>query len=246
MFHPQGPTFLELTKQALSSTPAGYDLLAPRFEVTPFRTPDPVLDAVRPVLERAPIDAALDLCCGTGAGLGLLRPLCRERLVGVDFSRGMLEVARQRLGLDAEGEGGDGVPVELVHGDVLHLAYGAEFDVVTCFGAFGHIEVRDEARFVANIARALRVGGRFVFVTCPMPSARDPRYWLARGFNAVMRVRNALIRPPFVMYYLTFTLESARRTLEAQGFELDVHPARLEPPWDRSVVVEAHLRRRPA
>ena len=43
MFHPQGPTLRELAVQALSSVPRGYDLLAPKFDYTPFRTPDPVL-----------------------------------------------------------------------------------------------------------------------------------------------------------------------------------------------------------
>ena len=40
MYHPDGPTFWELARQALSSTTRGYDLLAPKFDVTPFRTPD--------------------------------------------------------------------------------------------------------------------------------------------------------------------------------------------------------------
>ena len=40
MFHAKGPTFWELAVQALSSTEHGYDLLAPKFDYTPFRTPD--------------------------------------------------------------------------------------------------------------------------------------------------------------------------------------------------------------
>src|SRR2546430_12186839 len=44
----------------------------------------------------APFGTGLDVCCGTGAGMELLRPLCRDRVVGLDFSRGMLEVGRQR------------------------------------------------------------------------------------------------------------------------------------------------------
>jgi hypothetical protein len=46
MFTAQGPTFRELAVQALSSVERGYDLLAPKFDHTPFRTPDAVLDAV--------------------------------------------------------------------------------------------------------------------------------------------------------------------------------------------------------
>jgi hypothetical protein len=44
MFHPQGPTFWELARQVLSSTERGYDLLAPKFDFTPFRTPEEILD----------------------------------------------------------------------------------------------------------------------------------------------------------------------------------------------------------
>ena len=47
MFHPEGPSVLELTNQWLSSTQLGYDLLAPKFDYTPFRTPDSVLSIVR-------------------------------------------------------------------------------------------------------------------------------------------------------------------------------------------------------
>src|SRR5437764_10956724 len=96
MFHPRGPSFFELAVQALSSTERGYDLLAPKFDFTPFRTPDCVLQAARSHLERlGPWRAGLDICCGTGAGVQLLRPLCHERVVGLDFSRGMLDVCRE-------------------------------------------------------------------------------------------------------------------------------------------------------
>ena len=50
MFHPRGPSFWELAKQCLSSTERGYDLLAPKFDFTPFRTPDAILEGVAKVL----------------------------------------------------------------------------------------------------------------------------------------------------------------------------------------------------
>src|SRR5947208_12141605 len=78
MFHPSGRTFLELAQQCLSSTERGYDLLAPKFDVTPFRTPDEVLDGLAKYLgPPQSIDAALDICCGTGAAIRILRPLVR-------------------------------------------------------------------------------------------------------------------------------------------------------------------------
>ena len=71
MFNRDGPTFLELMVQALSSTEHGYDLLAPKFDLTPFRTPDEV---IRIALQTAgPAERGLDVCCGTGAATRLLR-----------------------------------------------------------------------------------------------------------------------------------------------------------------------------
>ena len=46
MFHPNGPTFWEFAVKRLSSTQRGYDLLAPKFDYTPFRTPQGLLDSV--------------------------------------------------------------------------------------------------------------------------------------------------------------------------------------------------------
>ncbi|MGW4568791.1 hypothetical protein ACWEN3_42765, partial [Streptomyces sp. NPDC004561] len=73
MFGPEGPTLRELAVQALSSVEHGYDLLAPKFDHTPFRTSDVVLDSVAEALAGlGPFEDGLDLCCGTGAGTGLL------------------------------------------------------------------------------------------------------------------------------------------------------------------------------
>jgi SAM-dependent methyltransferase len=235
MFHPQGPTFYELAVQALSSTERGYDLLAPKFDYTPFRTPQEILDAVGAQLQPlAPFGSALDLCCGTGAGLRMLRPLCRERVVGLDMSRGMLEVCRQRTA-DAPGT----APVELVRGNALALPFGQVFDLVVSFGAFGHILRRDEPRFVSEIFRVLRPGGRFVFVTSPWPAVWSLTYWLARGFNTAMRVRNFLIRPPFIMYYLTFLLPEVEDLLRRHGFAVEVGPLGFPGRWASLRLVSA-------
>ena len=172
MFHPQGPTFCELAAQALSSTERGYDLLAPKFDYTPFRTPDAVLARVGEQLALlGPFHAGLDVCCGTGAAMRMLRPLCRERVVGLDFSAGMLAVARQRTA-DAPGT----AALEFVHGDARAMRFEAAFDIATCFGAFGHILPPDQAAFLDGVARALRPGGRFVFVAAYRPSWWSPAY----------------------------------------------------------------------
>ena len=229
MFHPKGPSLLELARQCLSSVEEGYNLLAPRFEYTPFRTPDKLLaPALAQVGPPGSVESALDICCGTGAALRFLRPLCRQRVVGVDLSQGMLDEAH-RLLADAPGQ----AAVELVRGDALSLPWERSFDLVTSFGAFGHILEEDEPRLVAQVYRTLRPGGRFLFVTAHPPSPLRPGYWLARAFNAAMRVRNALWQPPFVMYYLTFLLPRARALHQAQGFSVEVRDAVLPEPFSR-------------
>lgn len=238
MFHREGPTLRELIEQALSSTERGYDLLAPKFDRTPFRTPDAVLRTIAPYIGTpGSIGRAVDVCCGTGAAMRFLRPLCREMVVGVDVSRGMMREAGRRLA-DSDGT----AAIRFVRADALRMPFEEAFDVATCFGAFGHILEEDEPHFVVSIARVLRPGGRFVFVTGDRPPVTSPALWLARGFNAAMRIRNALIKPEFIMYYLTFLLPRARRLLESQGFEVEVHDGLFDKPFTRLKLVVATRR----
>jgi ubiquinone/menaquinone biosynthesis C-methylase UbiE len=239
VYHPEGPTFLELMRQALASTERGYDLIAPKFDRTPFRTPDPVLDAMMRAIaddttSARPVRAALDVCCGTGAAMTHLRAICKERVVGVDFSQGMLDEATRRVNA-APGD----AAVELVRGDALALPFDSEFDVATCVGAFGHILAEDEERFVAGIARALRPGGRFVLATTEMPPVSSASWWVARSFNAIMRVRNAVLRPPFIMYYLTFLWPGVRARLEHAGFRVEARRGLCPAPYGSVIIVIA-------
>lgn len=207
-----GPTLKELAQQAWSSTDGGYDLLAPRFEHTPFCTPDDVVARALAVLAGTSPARGLDLCCGTGAGLAQLRAHCRN-VVGLDRSAGMLAQAQLRV-----------PDAALVRGDALALPFVGSFDVVCCFGAFGHILVEDERLLVARVHAALKPGGRFLFVTATLPPLFSLSRWLAHGFNAAMRVRNAVKQPAFVMYYLTFLLPRATQLLVDAGFEVRTHP----------------------
>ncbi|MFF8012540.1 methyltransferase domain-containing protein [Streptomyces sp. NPDC007929] len=216
MFSPEGPSLRELAVQALSSVERGYDLLAPKFDHTPFRTPDEVLDAVGSALRRTgPFDTGLDLCCGTGAGVAVLRRVCRERVTGVDFSAGMLDVARDRIR-------SQGPPVSWVRADARALPFAPAFDLVVSFGAFGHFLPRELPGLFAQVRSVLRPGGCFAFPLVAPPRPGSPGYWTLLGFDTVMRVRNALWRPEFVMYYRTFRLGDVRRELAAAGFGVEL------------------------
>jgi ubiquinone/menaquinone biosynthesis C-methylase UbiE len=208
MFSPQGPSVRELTAQALSSVEGGYDLLAPKFDYTPFRTPDGVLDATADALRPlGPFDRGLDVCCGTGAGLRVLRPLCRGQVTGVDFSAGML--ARARSACPDAG---------WVRADARALPFAGTFDLAVSFGALGHFLPAERPAVFAGVHRALRPGGVFAFPVGAQPPVSSARYWALLGFDLAMRARNAVRRPPFVMYYLTGRLPALRRDLTAAGF----------------------------
>lgn len=244
MFTSRGPTLRELAVQALSSVEHGYDLLAPKFDRTPFRTPERYLDAsARALADLGPFDAGLDLCCGTGAGVEMLRPLCRERVTGVDFSAGMLAEARaavatgggdgedgQGHGKDGRGDGEDGrgpekgPRVDWVRADARALPFDSAYDLVVSFGAFGHFLPAEWPAVFAGVHRALRPGGLFAFPLGAPPPLNSLLHWAFWGFDGVMRVRNLLWRPPFVMYYRTFRLGAVRDDLERAGFTVRLHP----------------------
>jgi SAM-dependent methyltransferase len=214
-----------LAAQALTSVERGYDLLAPTFDQTPFRTPDLFLDAVGAALTPlGPFDAGLDVCCGTGAGIRVLRPLCRGSVTGVDFSAGMLAEAREAFGADGPDGTGGGPQSRFVRADVRAMPFAEGFDLAVSFGAFGHFLPAERPGLFAEVRRALRPGGLFAFPIGAPPPAGSPWHWAFAGFDAVMRVRNALWRPPFVMYYRTFPLSEVREDLLAAGFAVELRP----------------------
>jgi ubiquinone/menaquinone biosynthesis C-methylase UbiE len=214
MFSPSGPSLRELTAQALSSVEGGYDLLAPKFDHTPFRTPDGILDATEDALRRfGPFGQGLDVCCGTGAGMGFLRSLCHGQIMGVDFSTGMLAQARR-----AHPDAG------WVRADVRAMPFAGVFDLAVSFGALGHFLPAERPALFAGVHRALRPGGLFAFpVFAPQP-VTSRWYWALLGFDLAMRLRNAVWRPPFVMYYRTCPLSAVRNDLAACGFTVTTLP----------------------
>src|ERR1700722_2221755 len=220
MFSPQGPSVRELAMQALTSVQSGYDLLAPKFDHTPFRTPDGVLDATAATLRPlGPFGRGLDVCCGTGAGLRGLGSLCQGPVTGVDFSAGMLAQAR-----------GAHPGAGWVRADARALPFAGTFDLAVSFGALGHFLPAERPALFAGVYRALRPGGLFAFPIGAPPPVTSGLYWALLGFDLAMRVRNAVWRPPFVMYYRTCPLPALRDDLTASGFTVTTVPLTIVPP----------------
>jgi ubiquinone/menaquinone biosynthesis C-methylase UbiE len=104
----------------------------------------------------------LDVGCGTGKQLAAnRRQYPSMRLVGVDLSGGMLRVARARE-----------PRVAWIHGDAQALPIAsAAFDYAT--NQFSYPHIGDPRRFVAEVFRALRPGGRFVLTNIDPWSMTD-------------------------------------------------------------------------
>jgi len=107
-----------------------------------------------------------------GTGLNLPSYPDDVRLTGVDFSPGMLAIARHRAGEL-------GRTVDLREGDAHALDFpDASFDTVVC--TFGLCAIPDERRAVAEMTRVLRPGGRLLLLDHVASSAPPVRalQWL--------------------------------------------------------------------
>ena len=129
----------------------GYDLWSTAYDTTD--NPVVALDARETMRILSPIEGEwiLDAGCGTGRNLRAIASAgCPA--VGVDFSMGMLSVARSIL---------PGIPVVCADiGRLLPLEAG-RFDAALCALIGEHIV--DLAALFAGLTEALRPGGRLVF-----------------------------------------------------------------------------------
>ena len=153
------------------------------------------------------------MCCGTGAGIGVLESVCQGPILGVDFSTGMLAQAR-----GAHPDAG------LVRADARALPFAGGFDLAISLGALGHFLPAERPALFAGVYRALRPGGLFAIPVGALPPVASVGYWALAGFDLAMRVRNALWRPAFVMYYRTCPLDAVREDLTASGFTVTTVP----------------------
>ena len=97
----------------------------------------------------------LDLACGEGYNTRILSRL-GAKVVGVDFSKKLIELARQE-----EAKEKLGIHYYILDACSLKEFPSNHFDVVTCFMSLQDIECYEKA--VAEVARVLKNEGHFVF-----------------------------------------------------------------------------------
>jgi SAM-dependent methyltransferase len=125
-----------------------------------------------------PGERVLDVGCGFGTSTleAVARVAPSGRVVGVDISAAMLQPARQRIasaGVDN---------VEFLQADAQAYAFETgSFDVV--ISRFGMMFFEDPQAAFANLSRAVRAGGRLVFV-CPQDPLQSQ--WVVVAFRAAV------------------------------------------------------------
>lgn len=112
--------------------------------------------------QAAPTDVGLDIATGGGHVARHLAPLCAA-VVASDLTPAMLETAKRFV--ESEGL----TNVTFAEADAEDLPFGdASFDIVTCRIAPHHFPNPD--RFVSEVARVLKPGGRFVLIDTIVPT----------------------------------------------------------------------------
>jgi ubiquinone/menaquinone biosynthesis C-methylase UbiE len=145
----------------------------------------------------------LEVAVGTGRNLALYPD--GVRLTGIDWSAGMLGIARERaasLGREAD----------LRTGDAQALAFpDASFDTVLC--ALGLCAIPDDRRAVTEMARVLRPGGRLLLVDHIAASSRGLRalQWLYERYTIPAAGEHFRRRPLTHVRDLGFEIEETER-----------------------------------
>jgi putative AdoMet-dependent methyltransferase len=178
---------------------AGYDADITD-EANPVRNGyDAMLDWVIAHAAITPSDVVVDL--GTGTGNLAVRVGARSRLVCVDVSTGMLDVARTKLPADTD----------YVEADLLEFVdHAPSCDVVISTYAIHHLTVDEKISLLEGLFRCLRAGGRIAIGDLMVASA-----------GAVDEVRARLSDPDVDEMFadeFPWFVDDARRDLRRIGF----------------------------
>jgi SAM-dependent methyltransferase len=161
--------------------------------------------------------ALLEVGCGAGMYLDLMRALGWKRVVGVDFSETAIRSAREELKLEAYCGELSGVGLEANSFDAVSLSHTLE-------------HIPNPLAFLAELRRLMKPGGRLAIVVPNLEStcARVyEKYWMA-------------LDPP--RHVVDFTSGSLRLALERAGF--GVESISTSPASARDIALVSNSRRK--
>jgi demethylmenaquinone methyltransferase/2-methoxy-6-polyprenyl-1,4-benzoquinol methylase len=167
-----------------------------------------------------PGDAVLDVACGTGDFAFAARRAVGPagRVVGLDFSEEMLEVAREKCGLNQ-------LWVDFVRGDLLDLPF-ADGGFDACTVGFGIRNVPDIEKAFSEMGRVCRPGGRVVCLEITQPQIIGFREFFSFWFDTVVPVLGRVTAgDDFAYSYLPASVrrfpdpETLREVMASAGLE---------------------------
>jgi ubiquinone/menaquinone biosynthesis C-methylase UbiE len=139
-----------------------YDLIAAQYKrskLQPWRTHIEACTLVDLVGEVAG-QSVLDVACGEGFYARIVKAMGAARMMGVDLSSGMVELATRQ---EIESPLG----IEYRVGDARELALDGQFDLVIAAYLLNYAPTRRELhQMCRGISQSLKPGGRFVTVNC--------------------------------------------------------------------------------
>jgi trans-aconitate methyltransferase len=233
----------------MSPPPATFDDVAARYESHAHAQKD-AGERLLGLLELRGTEDVLDVGCGTGHMVALLRGRTTGEIVGIDPSAEMIAVARAR--------GLAGVDFDVMAAEEIEVV--AAFDAVTCNSALQWF--RDPEDALRRMARALRPGGRLAlqapataryvpaFVDAMAEVARHPDTaaafagwrspWIFLGTaeeyaalaeRAGFHVRHAVIEPQLLRTDAAGIMTVFESAASAGYFGAAHHAAPLDPAW---------------
>jgi len=192
-----------MTRASLDKDPrevaAMFDEVAPRYDLTNavlslgqdrgWRT------AVADALELKPGQQVLDLAAGTATSSAALAA-SGAKVIGCDFSLGMLRAAKPHAG------------VSLVAGDALRLPFAdGSFDAVTI--SFGLRNTADVQQALTELLRVTRSGGRLVVCEFSQPTWRPFRtVYVEYLMKALPTVASRVSSDPSAYVYLAESIRA--------------------------------------
>jgi len=155
-----------------------------------------------------PGGSALDVACGSGKLTAVLSGIAgpQGRVVGLDFSPQMLEIARR-----------DHPGLEFLEGDALSLPFDeASFGAATI--AFGLRNLSDPVRGLQEMLRVVKANGRAVV----LEFVRPPKNLAGSAYRLYLRtllpaIGGAISGQPAAYRYLSDTVDSYRSPQELQA-----------------------------
>ena len=175
----------------------------------------------------------LDLCCGTGKSTKYcLEAVPNGKVVGIDNSSGMLEVAQKTFLREIE----DG-RCQFVEQDVMNLDE-PDSSVDAIFMAYGIRNMTDYEKCLKNLLRVLKPGGTIAFHEFSLKEGLFYRLiWKILGYGFIVPFSTILTGNMTIFTYLIKSVlnfpspQIFNRMLEKAGFERVMnHP---QPSWRR-------------